>query len=77
MKPKKQKKEGKYLKQDLIDQFPESGPKYKRVAQLKTNVEKLGDRFEDLGDIWTPIRGYELFLYHYKKRNREEPISNP
>lgn len=70
MKPKNKKREGWHLNKDLIDQFLELGPTSKRASQLKFNKGKLADRFEDLGNIWMPVRGYELFLYHYKKRGR-------
>lgn len=57
-----------------MDQFPDSGPKSKRLSHLKSDV--LGDKYEHLGDVWMPMIGYELVLYHYRKRNKEEPICN-
>lgn len=76
-KAKRHKKEGRRLNQDLMDQFPNSGPKSKRTVQLNYDMEQLGDKFENLGDVWTPQRGYELFSYHYKRRNIVEPICKP
>lgn len=47
-----------------------------RSKKIKSEEEGLEDRFEHLGDIWTEIRGHELFLFSYKRRDAPEPISN-
>lgn len=72
-KPKRQKKEGRSLAQDLIDQCPSSSLRSKKI---KIDDEGLEDRFEDLGDIWTEIRGHELFIFGYVRRNAPEPVNN-
>lgn len=72
-KPKRQKREGRSLAQDLIDQCPSSSLGSKKV---KANEEGLEDRFEHLGDIWTKIRGHELFVFGYVRRNALEPVNN-
>lgn len=71
-KPKRQKKEGCSLTQDLIDQQPSSSLRPKKI---KADEEGLEDRFEDLGDTWTKLRGYELFVYGYTKRVSPQPIN--
>jgi len=65
------------LNQDLVDQLPGSKPKARRIAQLRANVEKLEDKYKYVGNIWTPIRGYELFMFHYHIRHRMELVCNP
>lgn len=39
--------------------------------------DKLEDRYKDIGDVWTTVRGHELFLFHYLRKNEPIPISNP
>lgn len=56
-----------------MDQCPTSSVRSKKI---KNEEEGLEDRFEHLGDIWTEIRGHELFLFGYKRRKAPEPISN-
>lgn len=53
------------LNQDLIDQLPGSGPKARRSAQLREEIDKLDDKCKLIGDVGTSIRGYELFSFHY------------
>lgn len=72
-KPKRQKKEGRALTQDLLDQCPSSSVRSKKI---KSEEEGLEDKFENLGDIWTEIRGHELLFFGYKRRDALEPISN-
>lgn len=76
-KAKKQKTEMRPLNQDLIEQCPNSGPKSRRVAQLNPLVEKLEDKHKNLGDVWTPQRGYDLFIYHCKKKYTHRLVLNP
>lgn len=35
------------------------------------------DDFQKIGDVWTRIRGHELFLYHYSRRSKLTKIANP
>lgn len=58
-----------------MDQFPDFGPKSKRSSQVRSNV--VGDKNEGLGDIRTPMRGFDIVLYHYRKKNMPRPICNP
>lgn len=37
----------------------------------------MEDKYKGVGDMWTTIRGHELFLYHYLSWNKEMPLSNP
>ena len=53
-KAKKQKTEKRLLNQDLIDQWPRSGPRPRRVAQMNPSMDRLLDKHKGLGDIWTP-----------------------
>lgn len=53
------------LNQYLIDQLSSSKPKARRSTQLRADVEILEDKFKHVGDGWTTIRGYELFMFHY------------
>lgn len=39
--------------------------------------DQLEDKYKEVGDIWTAIRGHKLFLYHYLRQNKEMPLSNP
>jgi len=40
-------------------------------------VEKLEEKCKYLRNIWTPIKAYELFKFHYNRRFRNSPVSNP
>lgn len=40
-------------------------------------MNKFKDKYQVVGDIWTNIRGFELFLFHYQRRTNLEPICNP
>lgn len=53
------------LNQDLIDHLPGFGPKARCSVQPRVEVEKLDDKCKHIGDVWTSIRGYELFIFHY------------
>lgn len=68
----KTKDEDRKLNQDLLDQVSGSTPKPKRYAKWK-----LEDNYIDVGDLYTTIRGYELFLFHYHRREKPKPICNP
>jgi hypothetical protein len=63
------------LKPIYSDQCPRLGPRLKRSAP--SNLDKLWDKHKDIGEIWTPIRGYELFIYHYENKYRFELVYNP
>lgn len=65
------------LHQDLLDQLRGSRAKSRRTTQLRPDAEKLEDKQKDLGDIWTTIRRYELFIFHYNSRIGHEPVCNP
>lgn len=73
-KRKRQKKEGRALNQDLLNQFSASSMKSRGV---KSKEDDLEDNQEFVGDIWTKIRGYDLFMFHWKRRMSLEPVSNP
>lgn len=73
-KRKRQKKEGRALNQDLLDRFPASSMKSRRV---KSKEDGLEDNQKFVGDIWTKIRGYYLFIFHWKRRMSPELVSNP
>lgn len=68
-----QKKEGCPLHLDLLDQLPASSHRSKKI---KSEDEGLEDKFDNLGDIWTEIRGHELFIFGYVRRNAPEPVNN-
>lgn len=72
-KERKQKTEKRKLNQDLIDQCLGSRPRPRRSVQ----ASKLLDKHRGLGDVRTPHQGYELFMYHYRKQFRFEPVCNP
>jgi len=76
-KSKRQKMGDKQLNQDLLDQCPGSGQKSRRNAQLNPHAKKLDDLYKQIGDIWTPVKGYDLFIYHYRKMHKHKPVSNP
>lgn len=59
------------LNQDLLDQLPGSTPKPKRSAEWK-----LEDNNSDVGYVYTTTRGYELFMFHYHRHEKPEPICN-
>lgn len=60
------------LNQDLLDQLPGS------IFKPKRSVEwKLEDNYGDVGDVYTTIRSYELFMFHYHRHEKPEPICNP
>ena len=52
-----------------------TGPKSRRSNF--TSSDKLEDNYSEVGYAWTRTRGYELFLYHYVKRNHKAPICHP
>lgn len=71
------KKSGRKLNQDMIDQMGSPGA---RSHRAKTNLpirEQLEDIYKGIGDIFTILRGHELFLFHYFRRDEPMPISNP
>lgn len=65
------------LCQDLIDQLLGSVLKSRRSIQLDPSANRFEDIYQDIGDVWTNIQGYELFLFHYSRRTRHEPMCNP
>lgn len=73
---KRQKIEARPLNQDLIEQCPRFGL-ISRRNQLNPSCGTLEDKHKSLGDVWTPHRSYDLFIYHYKKKYRHRPILNP
>lgn len=60
----------------MIDQMQALGPKSRRSKQHLPGWDQLEDRCKDVEDVWTRVRGYELFLFHYLRRNREVPLCN-
>lgn len=76
-KAKRQKIEMRPLNQDLIEQCPNFGSRSKRTTQLNPVAKKLEDKQRNLGDVWTPQRGYDMFIYHYRKKYTHKPVSNP
>lgn len=61
------------MAKDLIDQCPSSSLRSKKI---RADEEGLEDRFEDLGDIWIELRGYELFIYGSNRRVSPQPFNN-
>lgn len=61
----------------MIDQMQAPVPKSRRLKQHLPDRDQLEDRYKYFGDVWTRLRGYELFLFHYLRRNREVSLCNP
>ena len=51
------------------------GPKSRRSKFA--SLDKIEDKYIEVGDIRTRTRGCELFLYHYVRRNHKAPICHP
>lgn len=64
------------LNRDLIDQLFGSKSRGRCSMQLRAEVDKLDDKCKHIGDIWTPIRGYELFRFHFQRRDCFKPVCN-
>lgn len=65
------------LNQDMIDQMGSPGAR-SRIAKVNLPIrEQLEDRYREIGDVLTTVRGHELFLFHYLRRDEPMPISNP
>lgn len=43
--------------------------KYKKEEEA--SIQRLNQ------DVWTKVRGYELFQFHYLRRDKEMPLYNP
>lgn len=65
------------INQDMINQMSSPGAKSRRSKANLLVCDQLEDDFKEIGDVWTRIRGHELFLYHYSWRSKPTPISNP
>ena len=63
------------LNEGLIEQMEFVGPKSKRSNF--SSQDKVEEKYSQVGDVWTQTRGYELFLYHYVRRNHKAPICHP
>lgn len=51
-----------------------------RSRKAKVNLpirDQLEDRYREIGDAFTTVRGHKLFLFHYFHRDEPMPISNP
>lgn len=51
-----------------------------RSHRAKVNLpihDQLEDRYKEIGDVFTTVRGHELFIFHYLHRDETMPISNP
>lgn len=64
------------LNQDIIDKLQSPGPKSRRSKQHFHRKDQLEDRFKGVGDVWTKVRGYELFLFHFLRKDIEMLICN-
>lgn len=76
-KAKKQETKKRLLNQDLIDQCPGLGPRPRRGPQMNPSMDRLIDKHKGLGDILTPQCGYDIFMYHYRKQFKSQPVYNP
>lgn len=65
------------MNQDIIDILQSLGPKSRRSKQHFPRKDQLEDKFKGVGDVWTKVRGYELFLFHFLRKDKEVPIYNP
>ena len=63
------------MNEDLIEQMDFARPKSRRSKF--SSLDKLEDKYSEVGYIWRRMRGYELFLYHYVRRNHKVPIYHP
>lgn len=51
-----------------------------RSRKAKVNLpihDQLEDKYKEIGDVFTIVRGHELFLFHYFCRDEPMPIPNP
>ena len=60
------------LNEDLIEQMEFAGPKSKKGKFAL--LDKVEDMYNEVGDVQIWTRGYELFLYHYVRKNHKAPI---
>lgn len=65
------------LNQDMIQQMQAPDLKSKRSKQHLPGRDQLEDKYKEVRDVWTKVRWYELFLFHYLRRNKEIPLCNP
>ena len=42
-----------------------------------SSLNKVEEKCNEVGDIWTRIRGYGIFLYQYVRRNHNATIFHP
>lgn len=60
------------LQQAMIDHMEGLGSRSRRAGSDKPITNKIMDLCKDIGDVETNIRGYELFIFHYSRRNHEQ-----